>query len=218
MRSRTALLIGAGVFAPAWYGRASPSLRTEARLSPACWRPHSTRGPSAWLLQRASIKPGAGWQAVPFPDHGLDAGVGLKVGVGLSRMIFSRSDEALLLTILGITVVPSSRAWRRDSKLLHVLPAAPMSARTPNKGFLHCGARWGSHFVKMVHNGIEYGMMAAYAEGLAVLRNADIGKAQETTDAESAPPRDSQFYRYELDTSEIAEVWRRGMRNRVMAA
>jgi 6-phosphogluconate dehydrogenase len=64
--------------------------------------------------------------------------------------------------------------------------------------------------VKMVHNGIEYGIMAAYAEGLAILRKADIGKAQETTDAESAPLHDSELYRYELDTSEIAEVWRRG--------
>jgi 6-phosphogluconate dehydrogenase len=62
----------------------------------------------------------------------------------------------------------------------------------------------------MVHNGIEYGLMAAYAEGFAVLRNADVGQGQELTDAESAPLWDSQFYRYDLDTSEIAELWRRG--------
>jgi 6-phosphogluconate dehydrogenase len=84
---------------------------------------------------------------------------------------------------------------------------APASAE---KGFLYCGPAGAGHFVKMVHNGIEYGIMAAYAEGLAVLRNANLGRTQEATDAETTPLRDSQFYRYDLDTAEIAEVWRRG--------
>jgi 6-phosphogluconate dehydrogenase len=78
------------------------------------------------------------------------------------------------------------------------------------QGFLHCGPTGAGHFVKMVHNGIEYGIMAAYAEGLAVLRNANIGKTNKSTDAETAPILDSRFYRYDLDTAEIAEVWRRG--------
>jgi 6-phosphogluconate dehydrogenase len=78
------------------------------------------------------------------------------------------------------------------------------------QGFLHCGPAGAGHFVKMVHNGIEYGMMAAYAEGLSVLRNANMGKSPETTGAESAPLRDLDFYRYEFDTTDIAEVWRRG--------
>jgi len=78
------------------------------------------------------------------------------------------------------------------------------------QGFLHCGPAGAGHFVKMVHNGIEYGIMAAYAEGLAVLRNANIGKTKKSTDAETAPILDSHFYRYDLDTAEVAEVWRRG--------
>lgn len=98
-------------------------------------------------------------------------------------------------------------------------PGFKAAQRTPGRtdepsyaeqGFLHCGPAGAGHFVKMVHNGIEYGIMAAHAEGLAVLRHPGIGKAQETTDAESAPLRDSEFYRYELDTTEVAEVWRRG--------
>jgi len=78
------------------------------------------------------------------------------------------------------------------------------------QGFLHCGPAGAGHFVKMVHNGIEYGLMAAYAEGLAILRNANVGKREQVHDAETTPLRDPQFYQYELDLPEIAEVWRRG--------
>lgn len=78
------------------------------------------------------------------------------------------------------------------------------------EGFLHCGPSGAGHFVKMVHNGIEYGMMAAYAEGLNILRNANIGQRQQSSDAETTPLRDPQFYCYDLDLPEVAEVWRRG--------
>jgi 6-phosphogluconate dehydrogenase len=78
------------------------------------------------------------------------------------------------------------------------------------QGYLHCGPNGAGHFVKMVHNGIEYGIMAAYAEGLSVLRDANIGKQQDTIDAETTPLRDPEHYQYELDLGEIAEVWRRG--------
>ncbi len=81
---------------------------------------------------------------------------------------------------------------------------------TAEQGYLHCGPNGAGHFVKMVHNGIEYGLMAAYAEGLNILRNADIGKRQQDVDAETAPLLDPQFYQYELNLPEIAEVWRRG--------
>jgi 6-phosphogluconate dehydrogenase len=77
-------------------------------------------------------------------------------------------------------------------------------------GFLHCGSNGAGHFVKMVHNGIEYGIMAAYAEGLNILRNADIGTRQQESDAETAPLEHPEFYRYEIDTTEVAELWRRG--------
>ncbi|MGN8159586.1 phosphogluconate dehydrogenase (NAD(+)-dependent, decarboxylating) [Salinisphaera sp. RV14] len=78
------------------------------------------------------------------------------------------------------------------------------------QGFLHCGPSGAGHFVKMVHNGIEYGVMAAYAEGLAILHHADIGRHPPTSDAETAPLREPEFYQYQLDLPKIAEVWRRG--------
>jgi 6-phosphogluconate dehydrogenase len=81
---------------------------------------------------------------------------------------------------------------------------------TAEQGYLHCGPSGAGHFVKMVHNGIEYGIMAAYAEGLAVLQAANIGKSAGAVDAETTPLRDPENYRYDLDLPEIAEVWRRG--------
>ncbi|MDQ6639679.1 MAG: 6-phosphogluconate dehydrogenase (decarboxylating), partial [Pseudomonadota bacterium] len=78
------------------------------------------------------------------------------------------------------------------------------------QGFLHCGPHGAGHFVKMVHNGIEYGIMAAYAEGLNILKNADVGKREHASDAETTPLRHPEFYQYEMDLPEIAEVWRRG--------
>jgi 6-phosphogluconate dehydrogenase len=81
---------------------------------------------------------------------------------------------------------------------------------TAEAGYLHCGPAGAGHFVKMVHNGIEYGLMAAYAEGLNVLRHADAGNEQRATDAETTPMREPEYYRYDIDTTEVAEVWRRG--------
>jgi 6-phosphogluconate dehydrogenase len=81
---------------------------------------------------------------------------------------------------------------------------------TAEQGYLHCGQNGAGHFVKMVHNGIEYGVMAAYAEGMNILRHANIGKQQATIDAETTPLRDPEHYQYDLDLRDIAEVWRRG--------
>ena len=81
---------------------------------------------------------------------------------------------------------------------------------TSEQGYLHCGPSGAGHFVKMVHNGIEYGVMAAYAEGLAVLKAANIGKKRGVVDAETTPLRDREHYEYDFDLPEIAEVWRRG--------
>ncbi len=81
---------------------------------------------------------------------------------------------------------------------------------TAEQGWLHCGPSGAGHFVKMVHNGIEYGLMASYAEGINVLANANIGAADHVKDAETAPLADPHFYQYDLDLAEIAEVWRRG--------
>ncbi len=98
-------------------------------------------------------------------------------------------------------------------------PGAGDAPRTPGRekgdgtaeqGYLHCGPNGAGHFVKMVHNGIEYGLMAAYAEGFGVLRSANIGKKQHEIDAETTPLRDPEHYQYDLNVKDIAEVWRRG--------
>jgi len=100
-----------------------------------------------------------------------------------------------------------------------VAPGVEAAPRTPGRtgdpsqaelGFYHCGPNGAGHFVKMVHNGIEYGVMAAYAEGLNIIANADMGKRQREMDAETAPLERPELYQYEIDTTEVAEVWRRG--------
>jgi 6-phosphogluconate dehydrogenase len=100
-----------------------------------------------------------------------------------------------------------------------IAPGLDAAARTPGltggpstaeNGYLHCGPNGAGHFVKMVHNGIEYGMMASYAEGFNILHNANVGKADRQADAETAPLRDAQYYQYDLDIPAVAEVWRRG--------
>jgi 6-phosphogluconate dehydrogenase len=89
-------------------------------------------------------------------------------------------------------------------------PGREKVAGTAEQGWLHCGPNGAGHFVKMVHNGIEYGVMAAYAEGMAVLKAANIGKRTGTVDAETTPLRDPEHYQYDLNLPDIAEVWRRG--------
>ncbi len=100
-----------------------------------------------------------------------------------------------------------------------IAPGVDAAPRTPGRtgepdsaeqGFLHCGPNGAGHFVKMVHNGIEYGLMAAFAEGLNVLRNANAGETARAGDAETAPLESPEFYRYEIDTAAVAELWRRG--------
>jgi 6-phosphogluconate dehydrogenase len=108
---------------------------------------------------------------------------------------------------------------RLDPVLARLAPGAGDIPRTPGRdkvegtaeqGYLHCGPNGAGHFVKMVHNGIEYGLMAAYAEGFGILRQANIGKQTAVIDAETTPLRDPEHYQYELNLRDIAEVWRRG--------
>jgi 6-phosphogluconate dehydrogenase len=108
---------------------------------------------------------------------------------------------------------------RLDPIFASIAPGVDGAERTPGRkgdptpsenGYLHCGPSGAGHFVKMVHNGIEYGVMAAYAEGLNVLANADIGVRKQEVDAETAPLHDAKYYSYDIDTTEVAEVWRRG--------
>ncbi|MFM9138984.1 MAG: 6-phosphogluconate dehydrogenase (decarboxylating), partial [Solirubrobacterales bacterium] len=89
-------------------------------------------------------------------------------------------------------------------------PGRTGEAGPAENGWLHCGPSGAGHFVKMVHNGIEYGIMASYAEGLNILKHADVGDREQEVDAETTPLRNPEHYRYHLDLPEIAEVWRRG--------
>ena len=108
---------------------------------------------------------------------------------------------------------------RLDPIFAALAPSVKAAPRTPGRegepakaeqGYLHCGPNGAGHFVKMVHNGIEYGIMAAYAEGLNILRHANVGNGQRTVDAETTPLREPELYRYDFDIRDIAEVWRRG--------
>jgi len=108
---------------------------------------------------------------------------------------------------------------RLDPVFRQLAPGIGDISRTPGRekiegtaesGYLHCGPNGAGHFVKMVHNGIEYGLMAAYAEGLAILRQANAGKKHTTVDAETTPLRNPEHYQYELNLRDVAEVWRRG--------
>ena len=108
---------------------------------------------------------------------------------------------------------------RIDPIFAALAPSIGAAPRTPGRekvggsaehGYLHCGASGAGHFVKMVHNGIEYGIMASYAEGLNILRHANAGRQQPTVDAETTPLRNPEYYPYDLNLADIAEVWRRG--------
>jgi 6-phosphogluconate dehydrogenase len=142
-----------------------------------------------------------------YVDVGTSGGVwGLERGYCM--MIGGEAEVVRGLAPIFATLAPGigniARTPGRDG-----LPQGTASG-TAEHGYLHCGASGAGHFVKMVHNGIEYGMMAAYAEGLAILRGANIGAASHAVDAETAPMRDADHYRYDMPLRDIAEVWRRG--------
>jgi 6-phosphogluconate dehydrogenase len=114
---------------------------------------------------------------------------------------------------------PDGAVERLDPIFATLAPGVESAERTPGRsgevsasenGYLHCGPNGAGHFVKMVHNGIEYGVMAAYAEGLNILKNANAGKVSREEDAETAPLDHPEYYQYDLDLPEVAEVWRRG--------
>jgi len=136
------------------------------------------------------------------------------VDVGTSGGVFGL-DRGFCLMIGGEDEVVA----RLDPIFRTLAPGMDATSRTPGiegepakgeEGYLHCGPVGAGHFVKMVHNGIEYGLMAAYAEGLAILHRADVGKHQQEQNAETAPLQDPRYYQYEIDTAAVAEVWRRG--------
>jgi 6-phosphogluconate dehydrogenase len=142
-------------------------------------------------------------QGLHFLDVGTSGGVfGLERGyclmIGGEAEVVDRLESIFAAIAPGVAAAP-----RTDGR-----SGAPSRAE---QGFLHCGPAGAGHFVKMVHNGIEYGIMAAYAEGLGILEKANIGKAAATTvDAENTPLADPEHYQYDLDVAEVTELWRRG--------
>jgi 6-phosphogluconate dehydrogenase len=137
-----------------------------------------------------------------YVDCGTSGGIwGLERGYCL--MIGGEADVVRRLDPVFATLAPGVGSIART-------PGAADRGGTAEHGYLHCGPHGAGHFVKMVHNGIEYGLMAAYAEGFNVLRHANAGKQGHTTDAETTPLRHPEYYQYDLDVGAIAELWRRG--------
>jgi 6-phosphogluconate dehydrogenase len=139
---------------------------------------------------------------IHYVDVGTSGGIwGLERGycmmIGGEKDVVQNLDPIFATLAPGIGNIPRTRGREK-------------LAGTAEQGYLHCGLNGAGHFVKMVHNGIEYGIMAAYAEGLAVLRAANAGKKKHVVDAETTPLRDPEDYQYELNLPDIAEVWRRG--------
>jgi 6-phosphogluconate dehydrogenase len=148
-------------------------------------------------------------RAAKLGESGIDF-----VDCGTSGGVFGL-DRGYCLMIGG----PDGAVQRLDPVFASLAPGVESAERTPGRsgepspsenGYLHCGPNGAGHFVKMVHNGIEYGVMAAYAEGLNILENADAGKVQREADAETAPLEQPEYYQYDIDLPEVAEVWRRG--------
>jgi 6-phosphogluconate dehydrogenase len=150
------------------------------------------------IRRSAELKP----KGIHYVDAGTSGGVwgserGYCLMIGGDDAVVQRIDP--IFSALAPSIDSASRT-----------PGREKTGGTAEHGYLHCGPSGAGHFVKMVHNGIEYGMMAAYAEGLNILRHANVGKQQRTEDAETTPLRNPEHYLYELNIADIAEVWRRG--------
>jgi 6-phosphogluconate dehydrogenase len=144
-----------------------------------------------------------GERGIRYVDVGTSGGVAGEVR-GYCLMIGGEADVVAHLEPVFAALAPGVDGAPR-SPTRGVQP--PSSAE---QGYLHCGAHGAGHFVKMVHNGIEYGLMAAYAEGFSILKHANAGNQEHANDAETTPLRDPDFYRYDMNLPDIAEVWRRG--------
>ena len=128
--------------------------------------------------------------------------------VGVSGGVFGLEHGYCLM--IGGDAAAVARVTPLFAALAPGRAEAPAAGGTPPHGYLHCGASGAGHFVKMVHNGIEYGIMAAYAEGIGILRAANVGQRGHAVDAETTPLRDPEHYQYDFDLPEVAELWRRG--------
>ncbi|HVR70100.1 MAG TPA: decarboxylating 6-phosphogluconate dehydrogenase [Vicinamibacteria bacterium] len=145
---------------------------------------------------------GLGARGVHYVDMGTSGGVwGLERGYCL--MIGGEAEVVKRLDPIFATLAPGRGDIPRT-------PGREQRDSTAERGYLHCGPSGAGHFVKMIHNGIEYGLMAAYAEGLNILKNANVGAANHAPDAETTPLRNPEHYRYDFDLADVTELWRRG--------
>ncbi|MFD3586822.1 phosphogluconate dehydrogenase (NAD(+)-dependent, decarboxylating) [Streptomyces sp. NPDC058683] len=141
-------------------------------------------------------------KSLHYVDCGTSGGVwGLERGYCL--MIGGEDEVVTHLDPIFKTIAPGEGCAEPTPSRTRTDGTAPL-------GYLHCGPNGAGHFVKMVHNGVEYGMMAAIAEGLSIIKSADVGKSRQEVDAETTPLRDAWAYQYDIDVGEVAEVWRRG--------
>jgi len=150
------------------------------------------------LARAQALKP----RNIHYVDCGTSGGV-LGLERGYCLMIGGEKSVVTYLDPIFRSIAPGVESAPRTKGRIG-------SAGQAEHGYLHCGPTGAGHFVKMVHNGIEYGLMAAYAEGLNILHNANAGKRSHDSDAETTPMRNPEFYQYDLDLPEIAELWRRG--------
>jgi 6-phosphogluconate dehydrogenase len=139
---------------------------------------------------------------IHYVDCGTSGGVwgrerGFCLMIGGETDVVKRLDPLFAALAPGLGDIPRT-------------PGREKRGGTAEQGYLHCGPNGAGHFVKMVHNGIEYGLMAAYAEGLNILKHANVGKQKHDTDAETTPLRNPEYYQYDIDLPDVAEVWRRG--------
>ena len=144
-------------------------------------------------------------KGIHYVDSGTSGGVfGLERGY--CQMIGGETGVVKHLDPIFAALAPG-----RDDKVVPRTPGREkISGSTAEQGYLHCGPNGAGHFVKMVHNGMEYGIMAAYAEGMNILRNANVGKQSHAVDAETTPLRHPELYQYDFNLTDVAEVWRRG--------
>jgi 6-phosphogluconate dehydrogenase len=159
-------------------------------------------GGNSWYVDDIRRAKELAARGIHYVDVGTSGGVwGLERGYCM--MIGGEGEAVRRLDPLFATLAPGAGDIPRT-------PGRERIGGTAERGYLHCGPSGAGHFVKMVHNGIEYGIMAAYAEGIGILRSANVGKREHGIDAETTPLRDPGHYRYDFDLRDIAEAWRRG--------